>query len=115
MKRITYILALSLLPVSAAAQQDPTERLTEVLPPEVSAQVIERIEAARARELPVQSAANLALEGVAKGRGAEEVLAAVELLVGDMGRVGLPCTRRAHRLGHGLAHEVPSLKMGKCC
>jgi len=86
MKRITYILALTLLPASVAAQQDPIERLTEVLPPEVSVQVIERIEDARARELPVQAAANLALEGVAKGRGAEEVLAAVELLVGDMGR-----------------------------
>jgi hypothetical protein len=86
MRRITYILALTLLPASVAAQQDPIERLTEVLPPEVSAQVIERIEDARVRELPVQAAANLALEGVAKGRGGAEVLAAVELLVGDMGR-----------------------------
>ncbi len=46
----------------------------------------ERIETARARELPTQAVANLALEGVAKGRSAEEVLAAVELLVGEMGR-----------------------------
>ena len=86
MKRIAYLLAAVLLPVSVAAQQDPSERLAELLPPEVSAQVLERIEAAQGRELPTQAVANLALEGVAKGRSAAEVLAAVELLVGDMGR-----------------------------
>lgn len=85
-KRTAYLLAAVLLPVSAAAQQDPSERLTEVLPPEISAQVLERIETARVRELPEQAVANLALEGVAKGRSAEAVLAAVELLVGEMGR-----------------------------
>ncbi len=86
MNRNTYLLAAALLPASLAAQQDPIERLSEVLPPDVSAQVIERIEGARARELPVQAAANLALEGVAKGRSGAEVLAAVEVLVSDMGR-----------------------------
>ena len=86
MKRTAYLLAAALLPVSATAQQDPSERLGEVLPPEISAQVIERVETARARELPTQAVANLALEGVAKGRSAAEVLAAVQLLVGDMGR-----------------------------
>lgn len=86
MKRTAYMLAVALLPVSAAAQQDPSERLAEVLPPEISAQVLERIETARARALPVQAMANFALEGVAKGRSADEVLAAVDLMVGDMGR-----------------------------
>ena len=86
MKGTAYLLAATLLPVSAVAQQDPPERLTEVLPPEVWAQVLERIETARTRELPTQAVANLALEGVAKGRSAQEVLAAVGLLVGDMGR-----------------------------
>ena len=86
MKRIAYLVAAGLLPVSVAAQQDPSERLTEVLPPEISNQVLERIETARAQELPTQAVANLALEGVAKGRSAEAVLAAVELLVGEMGR-----------------------------
>jgi hypothetical protein len=84
MKRTLYMLAAALMPVSAAAQQDPSERLAEVLPPDVAAQVLDRIEAARSRELPTQAVANLALEGVAKGRSAAEVLAAVELLVGDM-------------------------------
>ena len=69
-----------------AAQQDPSERLAQVLPPEVAAAVLERIEDARLRALPTGALANVALEGVAKGRSADEVLAGVELLVGDMGR-----------------------------
>ena len=86
MKRTAYLLAAALLPVSAAAQQDPSDRLAEVLPPEVSAQVLERIATARARELPTQALVNFALEGVTKGRSAEDVLAALESLVTDMGR-----------------------------
>lgn len=88
MKRILrcHIFAIALLPLPAAAQQGLVERLQDVLPEDVAAAVIQRIEDARVRELPVQAAANLALEGVAKGRSAEEVLAAVELLVADMGR-----------------------------
>ncbi len=78
--------ALALAPVTVVAQTDPVERLREVLPPDVAEQVVTRVEAARARGLPEQAMANLALEGVAKGRSAAEVLAAVELLVGDMGR-----------------------------
>ncbi|HUG38290.1 MAG TPA: hypothetical protein VML54_15135 [Candidatus Limnocylindrales bacterium] len=85
MKRTIYMLAAALVPVSAAAQEDPSQRLAEVLPPDVAAQVLDRIEAARAGELPAQAVANLAMEGVAKGRSGAEVLAAVEALVGDMG------------------------------
>ncbi len=85
-KRIAYLMAAALLPVSAAAQQDPSDRLTEVLPSGVSEQILLHIATARARELPTQALANLALEGVAKGRSGDEVLAAVALLVGDMGR-----------------------------
>jgi hypothetical protein len=90
MRRATVLLGLTLtvvgLPSGAAAQQDPMERLAEVLPESVRERVLAQIEAARARELPEQAMANLALEGVAKARGSEEVLAAVELLVADMGR-----------------------------
>ena len=86
MKRIVYLLAAALFPVSAAAQQDPSDRLTEVLPSEVSEQVLQHIADARARDLPTQALANFALEGVAKGRSGDEVLAALQLLVGDMGR-----------------------------
>jgi hypothetical protein len=81
---MTSLLAFAFLPMVAAAQQDPVERLAAVLPEDVAAQVLSHIEAARVLELPVQAAANLALEGVAKGRSGAEVLAAVELLVGDM-------------------------------
>jgi predicted trehalose synthase len=85
-RRYWLVLAAALTPSAALAQQDPVERLAEVLPESVRDQVIARVTEARARDLPEQAMANLALEGVAKGRSAEEVLAAVELLVADMGR-----------------------------
>jgi len=84
---MTLAITLAVLPPrDAFAQQDPSQRLAEVLPPDVAAAVLARIEQARARELPTSALANVALEGVAKGRSAEEVLAGVELLAGDMGR-----------------------------
>lgn len=87
MKRTALVTALAiLLPAALTAQQDPIERLQEVLPPQVAEQVLQQIEAAQARELPARAMANLALEGVAKGRSAEEVLAALQTLVGEMGR-----------------------------
>ena len=79
-------MAMAWLPATAHAQRDPMERLAEVLPEAVREQVLARIEAARSRELPEQAMADLALEGVAKGRSGEEALAAVELMVSDMGR-----------------------------
>lgn len=81
---ITMLLALSALPLSG--QVDPTDRLSEVLPPDVADQVLERMETARATGLPAHAMAQVALEGVAKGRSGAEVLAAVEALAGDMGR-----------------------------
>lgn len=60
------------------------DRLAEALPADVAAQVLEQVENARARALSGDAVANLALEGVAKGRSAEEVLSAVEALVGDL-------------------------------
>lgn len=85
LKRKVYILLMTvLLPVGLSAQEDPVERLSEVLPADVAEQVIAAVEAARNRALPDEAVANLALEGVAKGRSAEEVLSAVEALVGDM-------------------------------
>ena len=62
MKRTALLVATAFLPLSAAAQQDPSERLSEVLPPEVSAQVLAHITAAQDRELPTQAVANLAIE-----------------------------------------------------
>jgi hypothetical protein len=86
MRHRLLVAAVALIPMSVAGQQDPILRLSEVLPPDVADQVISRVESARAMGLPTQAVANLALEGVAKGRGAAEVLAAVELLVADLGR-----------------------------
>ena len=86
MRHSLFIAAAALIPMSVAGQQDPVTRLSEVLPPDVASQVISRVESARAMDLPIQAVANLALEGVAKGRSSEEVLAAVELLVADLGR-----------------------------
>ncbi|MDH3272827.1 MAG: hypothetical protein OEN56_15920 [Gemmatimonadota bacterium] len=86
MKNIRWLAAVALLPVSVSAQEDPVTRLSEVLPPEVSELVVQRVEEARARELPGQALARLALEGVAKGRSGEEVLSAVEALAVDLGR-----------------------------
>ena len=69
MKRSAYILLLTaLLPAGLSGQEDPVERLTEVLPADVAAQVIEQVEAARARALSGEAVANLALEGVASLR-----------------------------------------------
>jgi hypothetical protein len=86
MRRSAYILLITtLLPAGLSGQQNPVDRLAEVLPAEVAARVIEQIETAQARALPAGAVANLALEGVAKGRSADEVLSAVEALVVEMG------------------------------
>jgi len=84
MKRMGWLAAVALLPLPVCAQQDPVARLTELLPSSVSQLVVQRVEEARARRLPAESLASLALEGVAKGRSPEEVLSAVEALARDM-------------------------------
>lgn len=86
MTRTMALLALAVLPASVRAQQNPADRLAEVLPADVVGQVLDVIAAAQASGLPGGAVANLALEGVAKGRSSDEVLAAVSLLVSDMGR-----------------------------
>lgn len=84
MKKIFIILAAALVPLPLVAQDDAMARLADVLPADVSADVLQTIESARTMGLPTQAMAVLALEGVAKGRSGEEVLAAVEVLAGDM-------------------------------
>lgn len=85
MTRTIALLALTLVPASVGAQQDPASRLAEVLPTDVVDQVLEVIATAQSRDLPGDAVANLALEGVTKGRSADEVLTAVAQLVSDMG------------------------------
>jgi len=83
---ITLVLLAAALPISVAAQQDPAQRLSEVLPAAVVDQVMARVESARENGLPAQPLTNLALEGVVKGRSGDEVLAALDVLLTDMGR-----------------------------
>jgi hypothetical protein len=86
MKTMTCLLLAAAMPLAASAQQDVVTRLNEVLPADLATQVVAQVERARDLQLPEQAVANLALEGMAKGRSAEEVLAAVQQLVADMGR-----------------------------
>ena len=113
MRHTIYIAAVALFPLAVAAQQDPVGRLSEVLPPDMVEQVLGRVESARAMDLPTQAVANLALEGVAKGRSAEEVLAAVELLVSDLGRAR-EALQASGRLTNGgeIEAAASALRMG---
>ena len=86
MKIVVYASALILLPTLAAGQEsvNPIDRLQEVLPEAVAEQVLATVNEAMSRGLPAEAVANLALEGVVKGRSAEEVLAAVSGLANEM-------------------------------
>ena len=114
MKTTALSLAVALLmPLSAAAQQDPTERLLEALPAEIAADVITRMESARSQGLPPSAIANVALEGIAKGRSGEEVLAAVELLVGDLGRARDALGESGRAAGEGeIEAAAAAMRMG---
>ena len=114
-KRLGLLIAMALavLPATVAAQVDPLERIGQVLPPDVAEQVLARVESARSRELPSQAMANLALEGVAKGRSAAEVLAAVDLLVADMGRAQEALQAAGHVPAEGeIEAATAALRMG---
>ena len=60
-----------------APAYDPSERLRDVLPADVAQRVIDRIAAARARELPAQALENRALKFAARGVKPEEIERAV--------------------------------------
>jgi hypothetical protein len=113
MKRLVLFLAAALTPLTVAAQQDPVQRLGDVLPPDLAAQVVARVEAARSGGLPSQAVANLALEGVAKGRSADEVLQAVDALVSDMGRAREAILAAGREPGAGeVEAATTALRMG---
>ena len=84
MTTVMVAATLLVIPATAVAQDDVISRLREVLPADVRDRVIARVEEALAHGLPGQAIANLALEGVAKGRSGAEVLAAAEALAGDL-------------------------------
>ena len=107
----SLILSAALLPMTLAAQEIPRERLENVLPPEASSRVLEQIEEARARGLPDNAIAALALEGVAKGRSAEEILDAVEALSTDMTRALEALERAGDRSPQGGEVEAATAAM----
>jgi hypothetical protein len=84
MKTLKLFLALAVSPVAAFAQDDPVARLRQVLPEAVADEVIAMVQDARARGLPEQAVASLALEGVAKGRSGEQVREAARELTAQL-------------------------------
>lgn len=71
---------------TAAAQQTPTARLEGRLPPDIESHVLERVQRADALRLPTRPIADLALQGVAKGRTGADVLQALDAMLADLGR-----------------------------
>lgn len=113
MTRTIALLALAVLPTVVGAQQNPVDRLGEVLPPDVAGQVLEVVATAQTRGLPGGAVANLALEGVAKGRSSEEVLAAVGQLVSDMGRAQDALLAAGRAPGNGeIEAATAAIRMG---
>ncbi|MEX2467889.1 MAG: hypothetical protein WD995_13350 [Gemmatimonadota bacterium] len=114
MKTTMYALIAALvLPLSANAQQDPTERLLEVLPQDIAADVLSHVAAARDQGLPPNAVANIAMESITKGRSGEEVLAAVELVVGDLGRARDALSASGRAPGEGeIEAATAAMRMG---
>jgi hypothetical protein len=71
-------LLLAWVPALLVAQQNPVDRLREVLPSSIAEQVIATVTEATSRGLPAQAIANRALEAHAKGRNGAEVSAAAK-------------------------------------
>ena len=65
---------------------DQAARLAGRLPADVEAVVLERIATAEERALPSRALADLALQGVAKGRSADDVLRALDQQIGVLER-----------------------------
>jgi hypothetical protein len=117
MKRRIFVfgLTMSVLPSLAMAQEpvNPVERLEEVLPESVVDEVLARVNDAMSRGLPGEAMANLALEGVVKGRSGEEVLAAVTLLANEMATAAGAFARAGHAPGDGeVEAATAAMRMG---
>jgi len=84
LERLILLGAVTLIPTSLLAQRDPIEHLRSALPADVAAQVIPILQDAMAHDLPASAVANVALQGVAMGRGAAEVHAAAQSMVTDL-------------------------------
>ena len=80
MRNLKLAALLGLLPALLSAQQNPVDRLRQVLPASIADQVIAIVTDATSRGLPAQAVANRALEAQAKGRSGAEVSAAAKAL-----------------------------------
>lgn len=102
-------LALALSGVAAAAQDVPVERL----PQELAERIQARMDAARTQGIPESPVALLALEGVAKGRSAAEVLGAVDALLAELGRARGALVDAGHAPGYGeVEAATAAMRMG---
>ena len=70
---------------TVAAQEDPASRLEGRLPADIESHVLERVHRADALRLPTRPIADLALQGVAKGRSGADVLQALDAMLADLG------------------------------
>ena len=64
---VSMSVSLSAAAVAQTPAKDPSARLKEVLPADVAARVLDKIAAARARELPAAALENRALKAAARG------------------------------------------------
>ena len=84
MRGMKLLAALAVVPSLLVAQQDPVEKLGEVLPDRVADEVVALVTDAISRGLPGEAIANRALEAVAKGRSGAEVSAAARAFAQDL-------------------------------
>lgn len=120
MKRIYgYIVALLVVPLVALpqvayGQADPISRLETVLPPDVADEVIATVNDALQRGLSGRAVAELALQGVARGRSGAEVLEAARALVSelDASRFVLERGGRTDAAGTDIEAAATAMRMG---
>lgn len=84
MKLIRLLIIFALAPAALAAQQDPVARLREVLPADVADKVIPIVTEALSHGLPHGPIVSRALEGSAKGRSGDEIVAAARAMANDL-------------------------------
>jgi len=113
MRLATLCSIFTLLPGLLVGQQNPVDRLREVLPAEVSDRVIEIVTEATSRGLPGHALAERALEARAKGRNETEIPALVTAYAGDLETASL-ALRDGGRTADGgeIQSAAAAMKMG---
>lgn len=94
---VTFAILITAANPAVAQVGDQAARLAGRLPADVEAVVLERIAAAEGQALPSRPLADLALQGVAKGRNAEDVRRALDQQLGmlELAREALTTGGRA--------------------